>query len=354
MSASESIAPSRLQRLLARLQHHRRLMALATFGFGIGSFLLIQRHEWLARWIAGLLLAGWFLMLFEGAIGRRLAGGRWAGVSPIVLRLAMQQVHQETFFFCLPFFLATTSWHSTQAAFTLLVAAAGLCSMWDPLYFERIAPRPWRYLGFHALAMYTAALTVGPLLLQLSTAQTLLLASVTIALFAAPSLAQLILRRDAAGWLLLAAGALGLGFGSWLLRAHVPPATLWLREAAISRSLDAAARKPGPALEVLQPADLADGLYAFGAIHAPRGLSERVEHRWLHEGQEIDRIPISINGGREQGYRAWSYKRSFPADPVGHWQVRVMTESGQLIGEMRFEVARPALAAAPAALRAGD
>lgn len=340
MSSSESPAPSRPQRLLALMQRHRRLMALATFGFGVGSFLLIQRHEWLARWIAGLLLAGWFLMLFETAIGRRLAGGRWAGISPIVLRLAMQQVHQETFFFCLPFFLATTSWHSTQAIFTVLVAVAGVCSMWDPLYFERIAPRPWRYLGFHALAMYTAALTVGPLLLQLSTAETLLLASVTIALFAAPSLAQLILRRDAMGWLLLAAGAIGLGFGSWLLRAHVPPATLWLREAAISRSVDVSARTPGPALHRLRAADLADGLYAFGAIHAPRGLRERVEHRWLLDGREIDRIPITITGGREQGYRAWSYKRSFPADPSGHWQVRVMTESGQLIGEMRFEVER--------------
>lgn len=335
-------APTRLERLVSALERHRRLLAVATFGFGIGSFLLIQRNEWLARWIAVLLLLGWLLMLFEGLIGRRLgarfAGTRWARLSPLVLRLAMQQVHQETFFFCLPFFLATTSWHSTQALFTGLLGAAGLASMWDPLYFHRLATRPWAYLGFHALAMYTAALTVAPLLLHLSTAQTLALSSCVIAVFAVPSLAQLLRHRGPAGWLLMLAAAAALGGASWLLRAHVPPATLWLRDAAITRQIDTAAREPGSALTRLHVAELADGLYAFGAIHAPRGLHERIDHVWRQDGREVDRIPLAITGGRDPGYRAWSYKRSFPADPRGRWDVRVVTESDQLIGLLRFEV----------------
>lgn len=336
--ADAADAPSRLERIVATIERHRRVLALGTFAFGIGSFLLIQRHEWLARWIAALLLVGWLLMLFEGTLGQRLAGSRWARVSPLVLRLAMQQVHQETFFFCLPFFLATTSWHSSQAVFTVLVTLAGLCSMWDPLYFHRIAARPGRYLAFHALAMYTAALTVGPLLLQLSTAQTLALASAVIAVFALPSLAQLVSRRGPAGWLLLGAAAAAFGIATWLLRAHVPPATLWLREAAVTQQLDPATRTPGPALDRIHRADLAAGLYAFGAIHAPRGLHERIDHRWRQNGVEIDRIALDIAGGRESGYRAWSYKRSFPADPRGHWQVRVVTESGQRIGQIEFDV----------------
>lgn len=336
--AEDTTEPTRFERLVAVLERHRRLLALATFGFGVGSFLLIQRNEWLARWIAALLLVGWLLMLFEGVLGRRLARSRWARLSPLMLRLAMQQVHQETFFFCLPFFLATTSWHSSQAVFTVLVTIAGLCSMWDPLYFHRIATRPWAYLGFHALAMYTAVLTVAPLLLRLSTTQTLALASLVIAAFALPSLVQLLRHRGPAGWLLMALAAATLGGASWLLRAHVPPATLWLRDAAITRSVDATARTPGPALTQLHVADLADGLYAYGAIHAPRGLHERVDHRWLQDGREIDRIALAITGGRDSGYRLWSYKQSFPADPRGRWEVRVVTESNQLIGLMRFEV----------------
>ena len=81
-----------------------------------------------------------------------------------------------------------------------------------------------------------------------------------------------------------------------------------------------------------------EGLYAWTTIRAPRGLRERVFHRWLHEGVEVDRIALDIIGGRAEGYRAWSHKRGFPADPRGRWRVQVITEGGQLIGEIGFEV----------------
>ena len=61
-------------------------------------------------------------------------------------------------------------------------------------------------------------------------------------------------------------------------------------------------------------------------------------HRWVHEGREVDRIPLHIEGGREQGYRAWTRKTGFPADCRGDWKVQVITDGGQLIGEMRFRV----------------
>jgi hypothetical protein len=47
---------------------------------------------------------------------------------------------------------------------------------------------------------------------------------------------------------------------------------------------------------------------------------------------------MNIHGGRKEGYRAWTHKQNFPADIVGHWQVRVLTEDGQMIGVLRFDV----------------
>jgi hypothetical protein len=61
-------------------------------------------------------------------------------------------------------------------------------------------------------------------------------------------------------------------------------------------------------------------------------------HHWLHDGRTVDTIELEIRGGREAGYRAWSHKAAFPADPRGRWDVRVVTSSGQLIGQTRFEV----------------
>jgi hypothetical protein len=145
--------------------------------------------------------------------------------------------------------------------------------------------------------------------------------------------------RGPRGWLLLCAAALGLGLLSWLARAWVPPATLWLGQGVVSASIDEQRREPGKPLQTIDEAALRrDGLCAFTAIHAPRGLREQVYHRWLHQGREIARIPLTISGGREQGYRAWSCKQVFPPDAAGRWSVEAVTDAGQLIGVIRFRV----------------
>jgi hypothetical protein len=179
-------------------------------------------------------------------------------------------------------------------------------------------------------------LTALPIILQMSTPQSYRWALGIALLLAFPSLAAL----SPGGWrrwlvaplLLVVLGGVG-----WLARLWVPPATLWLGEVAISQRIEE--RAPTERLRRLTVAQLqADGLYAYTAINAPRGLAERIQHVWRHDGQEVDRIALDIQGGREAGYRAWTHKRNFPAAPQGKWQVQVVTEAGQLIGMLRFEV----------------
>jgi len=338
-SAAPGTLDSRLEQTLAWLERHRLLLAMASFAMGAASFLLVQRGERLAQWIALLLVLNWLLIISEATLGRWLSRFRWARFSPMVLRYGMQAVHQQTFFFCMPFLLSTTTWSSGQALFTGTAIAAALVSMWDPLYYGVVAPRPALHLAFHGFAMYLAMLTVPPLLWQLDTTQSLALASVTIGLLSVPSLAGLIGPRKPWRWAMLLGAAAALGLLSWLARPWVPPATLWLGQAVISADVDAEQREPGTSLATVSDQVLRrDGLCAFTAIHAPRGLSEQVFHRWLFRGQEMLRLPLQIAGGREQGYRAWSCKHSFPADAAGRWTVQVVTDGGQLIGVVRFRV----------------
>jgi hypothetical protein len=337
------VATSRWQRLLEWLHRYRYALAPLSFGAGLASFLLIERREWLAQWISALLIVGWLLILAEEALARRLR------LSPGVLRFGIQAIQQETFFFALPFFLHTTTWTTGQAVFTTAALLAALCSMWDPLYFGRIAVRPWLYFAFHALAVYVGALTVAPILLHLTTTQTLALASGSIAVLAVPSLLHLIDRRRALHWLMLFGGALALGALSWQLRPWVPPATLWIAEGVMTDAVDPVQREPNLVLLSIAPAHVhAQGLYAYTSIRAPRGLREHVYHRWLQDGVEVDRIALDIVGGRAEGYRAWSYKRSFPADPRGAWRVEVVTDGGQLIGRVEFSVIGELPSALPA------
>jgi hypothetical protein len=326
-------APNRWQRLLEWLHRYRFWLAPLSFSAGLASFLLIERREWLAQWISALLILGWVLILAEEALARRLR------LSQGVLRFGIQAIQQETFFFTLPFFLHTTTWTTGQAAFTGVLLLAGLCSMWDPLYFGRIATRAWLYLAFHALAVFIGVLTVAPVLLHLTTTQTVALASASVAVLAVPMLWKVIERQRPLHWVFLCFGSLALGALSWELRGFVPPATLWLGNALVTDRVDEAQRQPSLALVSVSPAHLHQhGLYAFTAIRAPRGLHEQVHHRWLHDGAEVDRIPLELVGGRAEGYRVWSYKRGFPADPRGDWTVQAITAGGQLIGQIEFRV----------------
>jgi hypothetical protein len=325
--------PNRWQRLLEGLHRYRYVLAPLSFGAGLASFLLIERREWLAQWISALLILGWLLIVAEEAAARRLR------LSPAVLRFGVQAIQQETFFFTLPFFLHTTTWTTGQAAFTAFALVAGLCSMWDPLYYGRIVKRPWLYLAFHSFAVFVGTLTLAPILFHLTTTQTLALAAASIAALAVPTALHLVDGRGPGPWALALLGAAAFGGLAWLLRPWVPPATLWMQEAMVTETVDPQTRVPGVELRSVAPAHLhTQGLYAYTAIRAPRGLHEQVWHRWLLNGREVDRIALDIVGGRAEGYRAWSYKRGFPIDPRGDWQVQVITDGGQLIGQFAFSV----------------
>lgn len=321
------------------LYRYRRLLPLVSFASGVASFFLVERQAQLAKWLVAFLLLGWFWLLAEGLIGRWLNRFIDIKISQGAARFGAQALHQETLFFVLPFFLATTTWLSGQITYTGSLILAAAASTVDPIYFEQIANRRWLFLGYHAFTMFAVLLVTLPIMLHLTTGQSLGLAAVGMGIFALPSLSQAITVRRWWRWLLLFALAASLAATAWLTRAWIPPATLRVTEGAITTIVNTSQRVPDAQLTTVPAARLADrGLYAFTAIKAPRGLNQPILHIWAHNGHVVDRIPLKIIGGRKQGYRAWSHKEFFPENPQGHWRVSVMTADGQLIGVIRFDV----------------
>lgn len=341
MNAPAAPAPGRWQARWARWKH---AVAALSFAAGIASFLLIERQVRVAQALVVLLPVSWLLAAFEPQLQRLAERHRLLRGSPLLLGYASQAMHQECFFFTLPFFFATASWFSPQVLFTAAVSLLALASLVDPFYYRHVLPRRAALWSFHAVAGFVAVLTAAPMLWRLTTSQSLWLALATLGIVSIPAWHALL--RTARLRMLLAiglgAGVAGLG---WQLRAAVPPATLWVADMRMTATLDAPRRTPGPPLQSIAPAQLGNGLYAWTSIRAPRGLHERIEHHWVHEGRRVDVIALDITGGREAGYRAWSHKRAFPADPHGHWQVRVVTQGGQLLGQIGFFVEPPADAA---------
>lgn len=329
----------RIPTLIALLRRYPGLVALFGFCSGVASFLLVDRQAHLAKVLGVVLLVSWVWLILENLLRERIAR-RFGFELPLpLLRYGTQMIHQESLFFVLPFFFITTTWNSGQLLFSGLLALAALASITDPIYYRWLAPRRWLLLIFHSLALFAVMLTALPIIFHLSTPQSYRIALLIATLLALPSLPGLI---GFTGWrriVLLAALPLAMASAGWLARAWVPPATLWLTEVAISDRFDGEQRMPGDSLQQISPEQLRDdGLYAYTSINAPRGLNERIYHVWQHNGREVDRIALDINGGRKEGYRAWTHKLNFPASPEGRWQVRVVTEAGQMIGVLRFDV----------------
>lgn len=82
-------------------------------------------------------------------------------------------------------------------------------------------------------------------------------------------------------------------------------------------------------------------VYVFTSIFAPTALEKSVAHHWQWKNPETgrwdtaDRIEYQITGGRDHGFRGFTFKSNIQ---TGQWKVEVLTEEGQVIGIVRFDV----------------
>lgn len=80
-------------------------------------------------------------------------------------------------------------------------------------------------------------------------------------------------------------------------------------------------------------------VYVFTSIFAPTNLEKSISHQWkwrnpnTGEWQVVDTISYQITGGRDRGYRGFTYKNNLRE---GEWRVDVITKEGLVIGIVEF------------------
>lgn len=130
----------------------------------------------------------------------------------------------------------------------------------------------------------------------------------------------------------------------------IPPIPLSIREAGIYNNV----RRVGNEYELkgsdnsflgrLLPWQTINGdedgrIFAYVAVHAPADLNTVIYHRWERYDTAkkawvtTDRFSYAVSGGREPGYRGYSYKSRVTP---GKWRVTVETERGQVLGRLPF------------------
>ena len=86
-----------------------------------------------------------------------------------------------------------------------------------------------------------------------------------------------------------------------------------------------------------------DSIFVFTSIFAPADLEKSVYHRWkwfspgTNGWQITDKIGYQITGGRDEGYRGFTYKQQLAS---GRWSVDVITGEGLVLGSIDFKVVK--------------
>ena len=84
-----------------------------------------------------------------------------------------------------------------------------------------------------------------------------------------------------------------------------------------------------------------DTAFCYTSIFAPTKLTKKCFHHWQKyfperkEWVTTDRLGYEISGGRDGGYRGYTYKRNVTP---GKWRIDVETEEEMLLGRIGFEV----------------
>jgi hypothetical protein len=84
-----------------------------------------------------------------------------------------------------------------------------------------------------------------------------------------------------------------------------------------------------------------DKVYFFARIYSPAKFNDSVFLHWYFKDskrgwQSTDRLPLTIVGGRKEGFRGFTVKQNYKA---GDWRVSVETTDSREIGRLYFNIA---------------
>ena len=313
-------------------------ISVASFVGGCLTLFVFRRGLPHFGWVFGyLVLTGLLFGVITQVRQPLLARGRRIIVT--AADYTIQTLYHGLLLFALPAYWASATLTSVNVTFVLVLLVLALLATFDPWYQVVVHPRPWVSYVFFVVSTFAALALALPLIGAPPYVSLLLSAFISVA-----ALAPEIRRARQWPWrrAVLVAAVLGVVAVVVVneLRLWVPPAPLTVARAELAWSLDGL--EPGEPLRSPVPAaDLRrfGGVFAYTAIYAPRSLRQAIVHVWRQDGKVADVVRLSpVQGGRREGFRTYSHKTGFPANPAGRWTVDVMTTSGQLIGRLGFTV----------------
>lgn len=321
-----------------RLFLRRWAISIASLVGGLLALFVFRRGVPHVGWIVGYIVVLWLLFtVLVQARPRLLARGRRLVL--VAGEYTIQTLYHGLLLFVLPGYFVSTTFDGITLPFFVVLAGAALVTTIDPWFGALIQPYPWAGGIFFGFSLF-AGLNVALPLVGVPPAGALLGSAALAGLALTPAFVERGGSWSGAFRLAGLSAALAAGV-AWLGLPAVPPAPLHLMHPTLARAV-VDLEPVEPMGSPVSAATLAawGGLVAYTPVSAPADLRQPIIHRWRHEGRVVTAVRLStpVLGGRAAGFRTYSRKGDFPADPRGRWSVDVLTASGQLIGRLRFTV----------------
>jgi hypothetical protein len=256
-----------------------------------------------------------------------------AGIITALWDTALIFVLNNMLLFVLPFYLESMTFPSRNILFAPVIIGVTLIASWFNLYQRMVARHPLRSSLFYALTFFCVLNFLFPILFGVRNIWSLLIsggiAAAAVVLFVYPHIDIL---RDKRNTLVFLLGIIMFFALIWFGRSLIPPSPLKLTGAAACRGIENF-RPSGPFRSART--DAVTEVYFYSSIFAPRGLTEKINHVWRHNGRKLLTISLSeIRGGRKEGFGTWS--RRIIMEGPGKYSVDVWTAGGQLLGTGEF------------------
>ena len=317
------------------------------YALGLGIFVVLFAAKGFAhaRFLTISLALAWVvLILFFRLFGsgtKQAVEGRGAKLRFFVMTYVLKNMYQGMLFFLLPFYWKSFTVGSPNQWFFV---GLGLCAALATLdvVFDRMLMK-WKIAAsaFYFFTLFACLNLVIPALLPNTRSAISLTMAAAVAAIAFWSMhVPIKMLGKPLGATLLIGWTTASIAGSYFGRTAVPPVAMSLAHGGVGPKLldDGRLAIEASSLHV----SLVNELYGVSDVMLPGGKGDRLFHVWRKDGEEVQRsTDVDIHPYGATGTVRVQSKLAadkLPATKTGAWTLDVMTEDGQLVGRVAFNV----------------
>jgi hypothetical protein len=305
----------------------------------VGTAIVVLAHEryHLVVWVGLFLVLAWAVTLFFG-----LSTAETDHPPSLVDELTSyvaRALYQETLFFLIPFYAASTVIGSLNMLFMVLLVGLAVLSCVDLLFDRWLRFRPVFALTFFAIVAFAALNLLLPILLEFPPSLATPVAGVLAVGGVVPLGFRAVHENRRAGLRLVAAAVVLLTATLGLPRV-IPPVPLRLQTATFASGIDRGTLALADTLtDQVRSKDLNDALFLLVQVFAPSTLPASVRLEWRRDGTLL-RVSRDVRiTAHAAGFRVWDgWRAPSQSVPPGTYSVVLRTAGDRAFGRATLTV----------------